>query len=100
MLDVRPKLEVLTPDQIGKVHRDALQILSGTGIAVDDPGARARLEKAVGATSEDGRVRIPESLVQWAIDAAPDKIDIYDRLGAPASPWTAQARPAPCLGWG
>ncbi|MCG8637239.1 MAG: trimethylamine methyltransferase family protein [Desulfobacterales bacterium] len=83
MLDVRPNIRVLTPDQVSKVHSDALKVLSETGITVDDPNARALFEKAAGRTKEDGRIRIPEALVQWAVDAAPSKINIYDRLGNP-----------------
>ncbi len=83
MLDIQPKIQVMTPDQIRKVHQDALKVLIRTGVLVDDPKARQVFEKAVGPIGEDHRVRIPEDLVQWAIDAAPSKISIYDRFGEP-----------------
>ncbi len=83
MFDLKPSIRVMTQEQKEKVHHDAVLILETTGILVDDPAARARLEKAVGKSNKDGRIRIPEALVQWAIDAAPSEIDIYDRLGNP-----------------
>ena len=83
MFDLKPHIRVMNQDQIKKVHRDALDVLEKTGITVDDPGARQVLEKAVGASNKDQRIRIPESLVQWAIDTAPSEIKIYNRTGSP-----------------
>ncbi|WP_022665309.1 trimethylamine methyltransferase family protein [Desulfospira joergensenii] len=83
MFDLKPKIRVMTREQINKVHTDALLILEQTGILVDDKTARTLFQKAVGASSEDPRIRIPRDLVQWAIEAAPSDIQIYDRLGAP-----------------
>jgi len=83
MYDLKPKIKVLTQEQIDKVHRDALSILEKTGVLVDDPGARSLLEKAIGTRPEDQRIRIPKDLVQWAIASAPSGIQIYDRLGNP-----------------
>lgn len=83
MDDLKPKIEVLTQEQLEKVHRDALLILENIGVVVDDPGARSLLGKAIGRPQEELRVRIPNELVQWAIDSAPSEIQIYDRLGNP-----------------
>ena len=47
MYDLKPKIKVLTQEQVDKVHRDALSILEKTGVLVDDPGARSLLEKAI-----------------------------------------------------
>jgi trimethylamine--corrinoid protein Co-methyltransferase len=84
MLDLKPKIRVMTQTQIDKVHQDALSILKETGVIVHDPGARGVFEKAVGKPLEDGRVRISDDLVQWAITSAPSDIQIYDRLGVPS----------------
>ena len=83
MYDLKPKIKVLTQEQVDKVHRDALSILEKTGVLVDDPGARSLLEKGIGTRPEDQRIRIPKDLVQWAIASAPSGIQIYDRLGNP-----------------
>ena len=81
MRDICPEIRVLTPTQVAKVHGDALKVLWQTGIHVDDPDALKRFEKALGRSFEDGRVRIPGELVQWALDLAPSSVDIHDRLG-------------------
>ncbi len=81
MFDLTPKINVMTGEQIQKIHGDALSILEKTGIQVDDSGARKLFEKAVGKPDDDQRIRITKDLVQWAISAAPSKISIYDRLG-------------------
>lgn len=73
----------MTPEQIQKVHDDAVSILEETGVAVDDDKARRLFEKATGKSSVNHRVQIPGSLVQKAIADAPSKITIYDRLGSP-----------------
>jgi len=84
MFDLKPKIKVMTYEQIEKVHDDAVTILANTGIQVDDPEAKKRFEKILGKSREDSRIRITKELVQWAIDSVPSKIDIYDRLGNPA----------------
>ncbi len=84
MFDLKPKINVMTGEQIQKIHNDALSILEKTGIQVDDSCARKLFEKAVGKPDDDQRIRITKDLVQWAISAAPSKISIYDRLGKPA----------------
>jgi len=71
----------MSQEQINKVRQDALTILRETGVMVEDRNARHLFEKAVGKAHEDHCFRIPEALVQWAIDVAPAVIKIYDRLG-------------------
>jgi len=83
MLDLKPQIRVMTEDQTDKVHRDALLILEETGLIVDDPKARLLFEKALGKSHKDDRIRISRDLVQWAIDAAPAEINIFNRLGNP-----------------
>ncbi|MBU8910792.1 MAG: trimethylamine methyltransferase family protein [Desulfobacterales bacterium] len=83
MFALKPEIRVMTREQIKKVHSDALFILEKTGVAVDDQGARHLFEKAIGKPHENNRIQIPKSLVQWAINAAPSEIKIYDRLGSP-----------------
>jgi trimethylamine--corrinoid protein Co-methyltransferase len=83
MFDLKPEIRVMTREQIKKVHQDALMILEKTGVAVDDPIARNRFEKILGKSGKDNCIHIPEDLVQWAINAAPSEIKIYNRLGSP-----------------
>ncbi|MCF6246785.1 MAG: trimethylamine methyltransferase family protein [Desulfobacula sp.] len=83
MFDLKPTINVMTREQIIKIHNDALLILKKTGIVVDDKNARKLFEKAIGKSGKDNRIRISGDLVQWAIEAAPSKINIHDRLGTP-----------------
>jgi len=51
---------------------------------VDSPSALEMLKKKVGSSNVNGRtVRIPKELVEWAINAAPKRIEIFDRRGNP-----------------
>jgi trimethylamine--corrinoid protein Co-methyltransferase len=80
---VQPNLSVLDQKQIKKVHENSLQILSSVGLRVDSPEAQKLFARAIGLQAVDGdRVRIPPDLVEWAIQASPARIDIYDRKGA------------------
>ncbi len=80
---VEPNLTLIDHKQIKKIHEYSLQILSTVGLRVDSPGAQKLFTRAIGSQALDGdRVRIPPDLVEWAIQAAPARIDIYDRKGA------------------
>ena len=82
---VQPRLNTLTQHQIKKVHAYSLQILSTIGVRVDSPRARTLFAQTIGSNAVDGHcVRISPDLVEWAIQAAPASIDVYDRNGAPA----------------
>ncbi len=83
MFGVKPEIKVMNREQTQKVHNDALLILEKTGVMVDDPKALALFEKAIGKQSKNHRIQIPGELVQWAINAAPCEIKIFDRLGNP-----------------
>jgi len=81
MVAVTPSLNLLKPDQIQQIHQHSLKILSTTGIRVDSPravelfaGHSCRIEKS-------RQVCIERELVQWALDAAPSAIDIFNRTG-------------------
>ena len=80
---VQPRLHTLDQNQIKKVHAYSLQILSTVGLRVDSPEAQKLFARATGSQAIEGdRVHIPAELVEWAIQAAPANINIYDRNGA------------------
>jgi trimethylamine--corrinoid protein Co-methyltransferase len=82
MNNVRPRMQMLTGEQVQDIHRYTLQLLATTGVRVDSPSAVAMLEKKVGSSNVNGRtVRIPGELVEWAIKAAPRRIQVFDRRG-------------------
>lgn len=79
-----PAIRVLTREQRELVYSYALDILAREGVRVDEDGVRCLMESATGPASGDGRVRLLAELVDWAIDAAPSTIDMFDRKGRPA----------------
>lgn len=82
--NVRPRLSLLTEDQRHEVHKSALQLLETVGVRVDSVPALEMMTRKVGPSLVDGRrVRLPPEIVEWAIQSAPRRIHIYDRLGRP-----------------
>ena len=79
----RPRLTLLTKDQIEAVHEASLVILAESGLRVDSERAR-KVYAAGGASIEDDRVYFTRELVDAAIETAPATIDIFDRAGQPA----------------
>lgn len=79
MTAVTPTLNVLTKDQIQQVHQHSLDILSTTGIRVDSPRALELFAKFSCDIKDNNQVFIGEELINWALNAAPSAIDIYDR---------------------
>lgn len=70
--------QVLSQDEILRIHAASMEVLATVGIKVDYPYARELFRQA-GAQVDDAQqtVRIPESLVRWAIDQAPKKFKLY-----------------------
>lgn len=64
---------------IGAVYK----VLEETGCSVRNERARKMLEGA-GCSVNDDLVKIPPSLMKWAIEAAPSEFTLYDRDGNPA----------------
>ena len=90
---VQPRLNMLDQKQIKKIHEYSLQILSTTGVRVDSQQARKLFARAINSKAVDGdRVCIPPDLVEWALKAAPARIDIFDRKGTLAFRLPDQAR--------
>lgn len=82
-MKVAPSVNVLTREQVDRIHTSSLEILSKTGIRVDGEKA-LELFVSHGARVSGNRVFPDHNLVQWAIDAAPPLVEIYNRLGEKA----------------
>lgn len=80
MSNVRPKISILDPEQIARIHEYSLQILSTVGIRVAAKKARGLFLKG-GCKIKDRQIYIPPEIVDWAIASAPAEIDIHDRKG-------------------
>jgi len=74
------KLEVLSEDQIGKLHDASLWILGRVGVHVPHPEVREQFRQA-GASVEEAaaRVRIPEAVVARSLERAGKSFTIYGR---------------------
>lgn len=84
MNNVRPHLALLTEEQKHDIHQYTMKLLATTGVRVDSPSALEMLRKTVGSSMVQERmVRFPIELVEWAINAAPSQIQVFDRRGNP-----------------
>jgi trimethylamine--corrinoid protein Co-methyltransferase len=77
---VRPFITVLNEEQVHRVHENSARILAEVGVRVESELAR-NVFAGAGATADGDVVRVPAELVQWALDAAPSNLEIYDRRG-------------------
>ena len=75
-----PELDILNPHQVRELHNATLEIFRQVGFKLEDPRARDLLLDA-GAWEKDGRVKIPENMIIDALDSAPSRIPMYNRLG-------------------
>ncbi len=72
------RLEVLSPDEVQQIHDTSMRILAEVGIHVDYGRARRLFREAGAAVNDEAQVvRIPESLVQWAVSQAPRSFTLY-----------------------
>ena len=81
MVEIRANVDVLSGDQIEKIHNYSVEILSRVGIRVDSAKARKVFEKASLKPDRDNIIRISPEIVGWALKAAPSTVDIYNRRG-------------------
>jgi trimethylamine--corrinoid protein Co-methyltransferase len=79
-LHFRPRLSVLSTDQIGQIHLATLEVLERTGIEIAHPRALEILHSA-GARMDGNRVRIPAWMVEDAIRQAPHRLVLGRRNG-------------------
>ena len=74
----------ITAEQCERLHQAAVSILARTGVRLELPRAVELLRGAGCAVDAEGVVRIPATLVEWALERVPRSFTIYDRDGAPA----------------
>jgi trimethylamine--corrinoid protein Co-methyltransferase len=78
----RTTLEILSKEEIEQIHVASLEILSSSGVKIDDPSVRQML-KQDGAEIDErkGIVKVPETLVLEALKKAPKGFILYGRDG-------------------
>lgn len=74
-------LQMLTPQELDEIHTATLEILARTGVRVQNPTAVELLQSAGCAVSDGDLVRIPEKVIEEALETAPAEIDLYSRTG-------------------
>ena len=81
---IRPKMNVLSKEEIEFLYCSALEVLERIGVQVLHPEALDLLREAGGIVSQNSLVRIRPTLVEEAIRSVPKRLVIYDREGKPA----------------
>jgi trimethylamine--corrinoid protein Co-methyltransferase len=76
----KPRLQVISQDQMDQIHMATLDVLERTGIKLTHPKA-VELLSGAGARVEGTRVRIPSWMVEQAIRTAPRRIVLGKRTG-------------------
>ncbi|MGQ9554244.1 MAG: trimethylamine methyltransferase family protein [Anaerolineae bacterium] len=74
-------LRILSRDECERIHLAALEVLGDVGVRVDDPQIVQLLQDAGASASAENVVRIPASLVEWALSQAPKTVRLADRAG-------------------
>jgi trimethylamine--corrinoid protein Co-methyltransferase len=69
---------MLTHHDCLRIHQSSTSILHNSGIQVFQTEA-VKLLKDAGAQVEHNRIRIPPSLVEWALATAPESFNLYQR---------------------
>jgi len=78
---VRPKLQLLNPEQINTVHLSSLKILEETGIRVESKKAIKVFENSDSVKVKDDVVYFQSELINNAIKTAPSNIEVFNRNG-------------------
>jgi trimethylamine--corrinoid protein Co-methyltransferase len=81
-----PQFRRLSDDQLKRIHHASLDILDRTGVCLYDQEALDLMKKAGVKVTDGNRVRIPPSLIEWALSIAPKHITICDRNGRRVMP--------------
>lgn len=74
------KYRVWDQDQCAEIVNATFRVLERTGCVIQHEGARQLLKNA-GCSVDGENVKIPASLMQWAINSAPSTLTLYDRFG-------------------
>jgi len=72
---------LLTHEDCGRIHQNALEVLETLGVRVDAPEIVHLLQDAGATLDSEGRVRIPRRLVEQALQQAPRELTLADRAG-------------------
>ena len=74
-----PQFQMLSRSQCEQIHLAALEILRRSGVRVHQEEALSLLTEAGALIGENNLVKIPASLVEWALRQAPSRIGLCSR---------------------
>ena len=78
----RPRITLLSPDQIQRVHEGSLKVLENMGVLVESVRAREVYAKGQGSVHiHEERVTFDRDVVEWAMRIAPPTYDVFNRTG-------------------
>ena len=83
---MRPKLSVLSHEQIIAIHNARLEILAHHGVKALDEEIQTTLKEAGATIYEEEWVRIPPQLVKGVLSSAPERIVLSDQKGKRVMP--------------
>ena len=76
---MRPQVHLLSPDLIGRVLREAFELLMNPGVRVGS--AVVKLLESAGIRVDRGVAHLPESLVRKCVASVPQSFYLYTRQG-------------------
>jgi trimethylamine--corrinoid protein Co-methyltransferase len=72
------RFEVLSQDEVERIHAASMEILAEVGIKVNYKKARDIFREAgADVNDETFAVKIPEKLIRWAVDQAPKQFSLF-----------------------
>jgi len=83
---MRPRVQLLSPELIGRILREAFELLMNPGVRVGSAVVELLRSAGVevGVADNDGVARIPESLVRRCLASTPRDFCLYNRQGEKA----------------
>jgi len=81
MKPIQPQVTLLGAQEIDRVHRYSLEILSSVGVRVDSERARTIFAGAGGRPAGGDQMALPPELIERALQSAPATVNFYDRPG-------------------
>ena len=96
---MRPSLNVLDPELIGRIVDEAKRVLATVGMEIRGPEMKRRLlEAGLPLNASGDRVLFPRDIVEQAIASAPQSFTLYDVLADPfnGALWTGPPCTATC----
>jgi trimethylamine--corrinoid protein Co-methyltransferase len=80
---MRPRIQLLSPKLIGRILREAFELLMNPGVRVGSAPA-VELLQSTGVEVNGGVARVPEPLVQQCLASVPRDFYLYNRQGEKA----------------